>query len=72
MLCVTLENLSSDQSTASVALYVKVILKLPHVKMYPRGGAIALGHPLGATGARKIVTAFSKAEKVEEEEDLVN
>jgi acetyl-CoA acyltransferase 1 len=61
MLCATLENLSSDQSTVSVALYVKDILKLPRVKMYPRGGAIALGHPLGATGARQIVTAFNKA-----------
>jgi acetyl-CoA acyltransferase 1 len=28
--------------------------------MNPRGGAIALGHPLGATGARQIVTGLSE------------
>ena len=28
--------------------------------MNPRGGAIAFGHPLGATGARQVVTALSE------------
>jgi len=27
-------------------------------KVNPNGGAIALGHPLGATGARQIATLF--------------
>lgn len=29
-------------------------------KVNPRGGAIAFGHPLGATGARQVVTALSE------------
>lgn len=31
--------------------------------MNPRGGAIALGHPLGCTGARQIVTALSELKR---------
>ena len=31
-------------------------LGLPPEKVNPRGGAIALGHPLGCTGARQVVT----------------
>ena len=32
-------------------------LKLDHDKLNPKGGAIALGHPIGMTGARIILTA---------------
>jgi len=31
-------------------------LKIPLEKVNPNGGAIALGHPLGCTGARQIGT----------------
>ena len=31
-------------------------LKLPHDKVNVHGGACALGHPIGASGARVIVT----------------
>lgn len=31
-------------------------LGLPEEKVNPNGGAIALGHPAGATGARQTVT----------------
>ena len=31
-------------------------LKIPHEKMNIRGGACALGHPVGASGTRIIVT----------------
>ncbi|KAF4629235.1 hypothetical protein G7Y89_g8914 [Cudoniella acicularis] len=47
-----------NEAFASMAVYCKDVLKLPHEKMNPRGGAIALGHPLGATGARQIVTGL--------------
>jgi len=30
----------------------------------PRGGAIALGHPLGMTGSRMIVTLFHELERI--------
>jgi acetyl-CoA C-acetyltransferase len=32
-------------------------LKLDHDKLNPKGGAIALGHPIGMTGARIVLTA---------------
>ncbi len=31
-------------------------LKIPYEKINVRGGAIALGHPIGATGTRILVT----------------
>ncbi|CAG8979249.1 hypothetical protein HYALB_00013317 [Hymenoscyphus albidus] len=49
-----------NEAFASMAVYCKDVLKIPHEKMNPRGGAIALGHPLGATGARQIVTGLSE------------
>jgi len=39
-------------------------LKIPRNKLNQRGGAIALGHPLGMTGARMIVTMFHELERV--------
>lgn len=52
-----------NEAFASMAVYCKDFLKLPHEKMNPRGGAIALGHPLGATGARQIVTGLSECRR---------
>ncbi|KAI9894029.1 MAG: hypothetical protein M1814_004799 [Vezdaea aestivalis] len=52
-----------NEAFASMAVYCLNTLKLDHQKMNPRGGAIALGHPLGATGARQIVTGLSEARR---------
>jgi acetyl-CoA acetyltransferase len=52
-----------NEAFASMAVYCKDVLKLPYEKMNPRGGAIALGHPLGATGARQIVTGLSECRR---------
>lgn len=52
-----------NEAFASMAVYCKDTLKIPHEKMNPRGGAIALGHPLGATGARQIVTGLSECRR---------
>jgi acetyl-CoA acyltransferase 1 len=35
-------------------------LQLDREKVNVRGGAIALGHPLGCTGTRQVVTALSE------------
>lgn len=34
--------------------------EIPDEKLNPRGGAIALGHPVGATGARLVLTALDQ------------
>jgi hypothetical protein len=44
-----------NEAFASQALYCAQVLKIPAEKLNPNGGAIALGHPLGATGARMTV-----------------
>ncbi|EPE05202.1 3-ketoacyl- thiolase [Ophiostoma piceae UAMH 11346] len=49
-----------NEAFASMAVYCRDKLSLDWTKMNPRGGAIALGHPLGATGARQIVTGLSE------------
>ena len=38
-------------------------LKIPYEKVNPVGGAIAFGHPLGATGARQVATALAEAKR---------
>ena len=38
-------------------------LSLPHDKVNVNGGACALGHPIGASGARIIVTLLNALER---------
>jgi len=38
-------------------------LKIPMEKVNPKGGAIALGHPLGCTGARQIATLLPELKR---------
>ncbi|SPO01525.1 probable POT1 - acetyl-CoA C-acyltransferase, peroxisomal [Cephalotrichum gorgonifer] len=49
-----------NEAFASMAVYCRDTLGLTPDKMNPRGGAIALGHPLGATGVRLAVTGLSE------------
>ncbi|KAK0622075.1 Thiolase, N-terminal domain-containing protein [Bombardia bombarda] len=52
-----------NEAFASMAVYCRDSLGLDYAKMNPRGGAIALGHPLGATGTRQIVTGLSECRR---------
>jgi acetyl-CoA C-acetyltransferase len=45
-----------NEAFAVVALAVSKLLELPPEKVNVRGGAVALGHPIGASGARILVT----------------
>jgi acetyl-CoA C-acetyltransferase len=45
-----------NEAFAAVALANQKILELDPAKLNMRGGAIALGHPIGASGARVLVT----------------
>ncbi|MCA9785206.1 MAG: acetyl-CoA C-acetyltransferase, partial [Candidatus Cloacimonetes bacterium] len=38
------------------------LLKLDPAKVNPRGGAVSLGHPIGASGARILVTLLHEME----------
>jgi acetyl-CoA acyltransferase 1 len=61
-----------NEAFASQALYCIRHLGIPEEKVNPRGGAIALGHPLGATGARQIVTLFNELEKIDKKYGVVS
>jgi len=52
-----------NEAFASMGVYCQEKLGIPDDKFNVNGGAIALGHPLGATGARLIVTALAEAER---------
>ncbi len=48
-----------NEAFAAQSLAVMKDLNLPHEKVNPNGGAIALGHPLGATGAIRTATLMN-------------
>ena len=52
-----------NEAFAVVALAAMRDLDLPHDKVNVHGGACALGHPVGASGARIIVTLLAAMEK---------
>lgn len=61
-----------NEAFASQATYCVQKLGVPKEKLNPRGGAIALGHPLGMTGARMIVTLFSELERTNKKRGIVS
>ncbi|EFC49952.1 predicted protein [Naegleria gruberi] len=50
------DNFEINEAFAAVALANSKILNLPEEKVNIWGGAVALGHPLGCSGARIVVT----------------
>jgi acetyl-CoA C-acetyltransferase len=52
-----------NEAFASVVLRFMRELNVPHDKLNVNGGAIALGHPLGATGAMLLGTALDELER---------
>lgn len=51
-----LEAVEINEAFAAQVLACQKTLQIPPEKLNPRGGAIALGHPIGATGARILTT----------------
>lgn len=52
-----------NEAFASQAVYCIEKLGIPLTKVNPNGGAIALGHPLGCTGARQVVTLLNELKR---------
>ena len=50
-----LDVIESNEAFAAQACAVTQALQLPPEKVNPNGGAVALGHPVGATGALILV-----------------
>ncbi len=52
-----------NEAFASVVLRFMQVLDIPHDKVNVNGGAIAMGHPLGATGAMILGTVLDELER---------
>lgn len=56
--------IESNEAFAAQALAVAKVLGMDPAKVNPNGGAIALGHPVGATGALITVKALYELERI--------
>ena len=54
-----------NEAFAAVVLRFMQVLDVPHDKINVNGGAIAMGHPLGATGAMILGTLLDEMERRE-------
>lgn len=54
-----LDLVEINEAFAAVSLWSARMLDIPEAKVNVNGGAVALGHPLGATGARLVVTLIN-------------
>lgn len=61
-----------NEAFASQAAYCVKTLGVPKEKLNPRGGAIALGHPLAMTGSRMICTLMSELERTQKRFGVVS
>ncbi|MEM1385485.1 MAG: acetyl-CoA C-acetyltransferase [Pseudomonadota bacterium] len=60
-----------NEAFASVVLRFMQAFDVDHGRVNPNGGAIAMGHPLGATGAMILGTALDELERSDKETALV-
>ena len=59
-----LDAVEANEAFSSIAIAVGRELEVPDEKMNPLGGAVALGHPIGATGAVLTVKILHHLERV--------
>jgi acetyl-CoA acyltransferase len=60
-----------NEAFASQALYCIRELGLDSAKVNPNGGAIALGHPLGCTGARQVATILAEMNRTDAKRGVI-
>jgi acetyl-CoA acyltransferase 1 len=61
-----------NEAFASQAYYSIEKLQLDPSKVNPNGGAISLGHPLGCTGARLVVTLLNEMRRENKRRGVVS
>ena len=59
-----LDLIEINEAFAAQSIAVIKELKIPKEKVNVNGGAIALGHPIGASGARIVVTLLNELKKI--------
>ena len=52
-----------NEAFAAVVVHYMSLLAIPHDRMNVNGGSIAMGHPLGATGAMILGTLLDELER---------
>jgi acetyl-CoA C-acetyltransferase len=63
MSCSDIDLFELNEAFASVVLRFMEVMDVPHERMNVNGGAIAMGHPLGATGAMILGTLLDELER---------
>lgn len=66
-----IDVIESNEAFAAQAMAVTDLLEMPVDKVNPNGGAVALGHPVGATGSIIIVKTMSELDRTEGRYGLV-
>lgn len=61
-----------NEAFASQSIYCLRRLGLDMDKVNPNGGAIALGHPIAATGARQVATLLAELQRQDKELGIVS
>lgn len=65
-----MDLIEANEAFAAQAIAVGQDLEIPAEKLNVNGGAIALGHPIGASGARILVTLLHEMQKRESKKGL--
>jgi len=60
-----MDVIESNEAFAAQAMAVTDLLEMPVDKVNPNGGAVALGHPVGATGSIIIVKAMAELDRTD-------
>jgi acetyl-CoA C-acetyltransferase len=58
-----MDVIESNEAFSAQALAVARDLKMPDAKTNPNGGAVGLGHPIGATGCILTIKALYELER---------
>ena len=59
-----MDAVEANEAFSSIAIAVGRELEVPEEKLNPVGGAVALGHPIGATGAVLTVKILHHLERI--------
>ena len=60
-----------NEAFAAASVAVQMALKIPEDRFNVHGGAVALGHPLGATGTRCLMTTINALERTNGKKGIV-
>ena len=66
-----IDILEHNEAFAAASVAVQMALKVPEDRFNVHGGAVAIGHPLGATGTRCLMTTINALKRTGGEKGIV-